>query len=438
MPKSVEHYQQETGRAGRDGLEAECVLFYSAADAMRWESLIERSAADTADPEQVIAAAKALLDPVRRFCTVPQCRHRALSAYFGQEYTSPKCEACDLCLEEAEGLQESTEIAQKILSCVARIEQSSGTTFGVTHTVDVLLGANTDAIRRCRHDQLSTHGILKSAPKKTLTNWVYQLLDQDLLARTHGDRPVLRLNQASWEVMRGGRPVHFMAVRAGRVKDARRAIESWEGVDRGLFEHLKGIRRRLAERSGLPAFLILGDTALVELARRRPTTMQALTHVFGIGETKRAKFGDLLLAEIASYCRMKDLSVNVEFDGSEADDDAPGSSRRGSRRTRGKLSPAKDHAFKMFANGATVLDVAASLERSSSTVSGYLCDFIESTKPSSIAHWVVPATYQAVAGAADVVGRRRLKPIFDRLEGNVPYDDIRLVVAHLDSRDGDG
>ncbi|HYT58313.1 MAG TPA: RecQ family ATP-dependent DNA helicase, partial [Verrucomicrobiae bacterium] len=120
MPKSIEHYQQETGRAGRDGLEAECVLLYSGADVLRWESLIEKSAVDAKEPAGVIAASRELLDHMRRLCTGVYCRHRKLSEYFGQEYVRPNCEACDVCLNEVEGLADATVTAQKILSCIAR------------------------------------------------------------------------------------------------------------------------------------------------------------------------------------------------------------------------------------------------------------------------------------------------------------------------------
>ena len=137
MPKSIEHYQQETGRAGRDGLEAECVLLYSAADAMRWESLIEKSAAEADAAPEMIAASRELLDHMRRLCTGVHCRHRTLSEYFGQAYTKPNCEACDVCLNEIEGLADATVTAQKILSCVAR----AGERFGAEHIVDILLGA---------------------------------------------------------------------------------------------------------------------------------------------------------------------------------------------------------------------------------------------------------------------------------------------------------
>ena len=149
MPKSIEHYQQETGRAGRDGLEAECVLFYSAADVLRWESLIEKSAADAAAAAQISAAQRALLDHMRRLCSGVHCRHRMLSEYFGQGYARLNCEACDVCLKEVEGVADATVTAQKILSCVVR----TGERFGAEHIVDVLLGANTERVRRWRHEE---------------------------------------------------------------------------------------------------------------------------------------------------------------------------------------------------------------------------------------------------------------------------------------------
>src|SRR5205807_2112194 len=140
MPKSVEHYQQETGRAGRDGLEAECVLLYSAADVLRWESLIEKSAAEGESPAEIITAARNLLEHMRRFSTSVRCRHGQLSAYFGQTLSIGLCGACDVCLNEIKGLENATITAQKILSCVARTEQR----FGAEHIIDVLLGADTD------------------------------------------------------------------------------------------------------------------------------------------------------------------------------------------------------------------------------------------------------------------------------------------------------
>ena len=297
MPKSIEHYQQETGRAGRDGLEAECVLFYSAADAIRWESLIRKNAEEANAPEEFLAAQKHLLNQMRLFCTVPQCRHRALSEYFGQTYPKDNCEGCDVCLNETEGIEDATVTAQKILSCVARLQRG----FGVGHVVDVLAGAETERIRQWGHDQLSTYGLLKDTPRKTVTNWVYQLVDLGLLARTNDDRPVLQLNDASWEVMRGERSVRLMRTRAETVAKTRAVVESWEGVDRDLFEHLRGVRRELAQQRGVPPYLVFNDAALRDMARRRPTTPDEFLAVHGVGNAKLKQFGARFIAAVRSY-----------------------------------------------------------------------------------------------------------------------------------------
>jgi ATP-dependent DNA helicase RecQ len=297
MPKSIEHYQQETGRAGRDGLEAECVLFYSAADAIRWESLIRRNAEDAGAAEEFLTAQKHLVNQMRLVCTVPQCRHRALSEYFGQPYPRDNCEGCDVCLNETEGIEDATVTAQKILSCVARLQRG----FGVGHVVDVLAGAETERVRRWGHDQLSTYALLKDTPRKTLTNWVYQLVDLGLLVRTGDERPVLQLNDASWEVMRGARGVRLMRTRAETVAETRAVIESWEGVDRSLFTRLRDLRRDIAQERGVPPYLVFNDTALRDMARKRPATPDEFLAVHGVGNAKLKQFGVRFIAAIKSY-----------------------------------------------------------------------------------------------------------------------------------------
>lgn len=297
MPKSIEHYQQETGRAGRDGLEAECVLLYSAGDAMRWESLIAKSAAEAEAPEELVEAAVALLNEMRRYCSRPECRHRLLSHYFEQPYEKPTCGACDVCLNEVEGVEDATVTAQKILSCVARVEER----FGVTHVVDVLLGAKTEAVLARRHDQLSTYGLLKGTPRKALTQMIYQLVDQEVLFRTPGEHPILQLNAASWTVMRGQRTIRLLKAKEEPVRKVAFAEESWEGVDRNLFEHLRSVRREIALERSVPAFVVFSDATLRDLARVRPKTPPEMRRVKGIGERKMADLGERFLAEIAAF-----------------------------------------------------------------------------------------------------------------------------------------
>lgn len=303
MPKSIEHYQQETGRAGRDGLEAECVLLYSAADVLRWESLIEKSAAESNPAPESIVAARELLAQMRRLCTGVHCRHRALSEYFGQDYSKAQCGACDVCFGEVQGLTDATLTAKKILSCVAR----AGQQFGAEHIVDVLLGAQTERVRRWGHDKLTTYSLMKGTDRKSVTNMIYQLLDEGLLERTGDDRPVLKLNDASWAVLRSQRTVQLLQPKT-KVRKSRFEEESWNNVDGDLFESLRSLRRELAAERGVPAYLLFSDATLRDMARAKPRSAAALLSIRGVGERKLADLGQRFLDHIASYCRANDIA----------------------------------------------------------------------------------------------------------------------------------
>jgi len=299
LPKSLEAYQQETGRAGRDGLAAECVLLYSSADVFSWEALVRKSAAESdLEPRQQEALVNAQLEhlhAMRRYAQAARCRHAALSEYFGQRYEPATCGACDVCLGETASMAAGTVTAQKILSCVARV----GGRFGVRHVAEVLRGARTDGIARHRHDALSTFGLLADLDQRTVENLVHQLLDQELLARTGGDRPVVTLNDRSWEVLRGAREVVLLEPRSGRVRTTRTEADDWQDVDRDLFERLRRWRRRIAEARGKPAWTIFDDRALRAIARERPASPAALLRCRGIGEKRLADFGAAILDLVA-------------------------------------------------------------------------------------------------------------------------------------------
>ena len=218
MPKSLEHYQQEAGRAGRDGLEAECVLLYSEDDIGLWEFIIDKAREKEKVPPQVISHSHRLLQEMWAYCGGTVCRHRALVEYFGQEYRPRSCGACDLCLGDARVVADSLIVAQKILSCVARLKEGWDT----DHVVQVLLGNATEPIRREKHDALSTFGLLRGQPEAQIRDWIGQLHAQGLLAHER-DSSGLRLTDESG--VRARRPVKLLA--PGAQAASRRPRRAW-------------------------------------------------------------------------------------------------------------------------------------------------------------------------------------------------------------------
>jgi ATP-dependent DNA helicase RecQ len=316
MAKSIEHYQQETGRAGRDGLEAECVLLHSGADFFAWKSIIERAVSDQPAHSSRVESALKHLNDMDRYCRSAVCRHRLLAQYFGQSYAQDNCGACDICLGETVTVADGTVIAQKILSCVARVKQR----FGIGHVVSVLRGENSEAIRQRGHHELSTHGLLRGHSHHDLRDWIYQLISHGVLEQVEVENssgrslPVLRLNQSSLEVMRNERAVRLLqpvqrkkGEQAGRSKaDA----ASWDGVDATLFEALRKLRRDLAHERRVPPYVIFNDATLREFARVRPSTLTAMRRISGVGDTKLGDFGNVFLNLIVEECRRRKIPMD--------------------------------------------------------------------------------------------------------------------------------
>jgi ATP-dependent DNA helicase RecQ len=310
MPKSLEHYQQETGRAGRDSLEAECVLLYSNSDVLLWQSIIEKSVAESDSPdENFLKAAKHHVNEMSRYCRGAICRHRALVEYFGQEYdSSQSCDACDVCLEETELVPEADIIAQKILSCIARIKGS----FGVGHIVSVLRGEKSDNIRNWHHDQLSTYGLLSQYDKTTLRDWIDQLYGQGLLnfnSKTTAagfSFNAVALNKESLLVLKGDRSAKLLQPMLGKKGQSRAAkhsgSDSWDDVDQKLFDALRTARRELAVARGWKPYMIFSDATLRELARCRPSDETRMLQVKGVGTMKLQDFGTQFINLINAHC----------------------------------------------------------------------------------------------------------------------------------------
>jgi ATP-dependent DNA helicase RecQ len=424
MPKSLEHYQQETGRAGRDGLNGECVLLYSGGDVARLRSMLEKSARESEADASYLATALKHLDDMDRYCRGAVCRHRALVAYFGQTLDKPTCGACDLCLGDTEEVPEATLVARKLLSCVARVKES----FGIGHVIAVLRGEDTEAVRRRGHEKLTTYGLLPDAGKADLRDWIYQLIGQGMLLQVGDEYPLLKLNEASWEVMRGQREVRLVRLKRrskGEGPEKSQAEEiSWDGVDRDLFEVLRGLRRDLATEKQVPPYVVFSDATLRELARVRPTTLERMRQLYGIGDAKLRDYGPRFLELLTSHCAAHGLSTDVR---SAAPAPAPAAPKPVGARLAGRL----EEAYAAFRNQASVAEVANRLNLSVSTVTGYLEQFIREVRPASIKPWVADDLYLRIVTAGRQVGTERLKPAYLLLGETVPYDAIRLVFAHL-------
>jgi ATP-dependent DNA helicase RecQ len=293
MPKSLEHYQQESGRAGRDNLEAECTLFYSGADYLTWKRILEESEPQSCE----ISLQK--LGQMYRYCSGAACRHHAIVRYFGQEPDRDNCRACDICLGEVEGVPEALVVAQKILSGVMRQKER----FGADYTAGVLIGSAEDRILSNRHDQLSTYGILGSQTRSAVRDWIEQLVEQECLER-HGEFGVLRLTDKGRRVLKGvEQPLLLEPARKKAPPKPARGRDTWDDVDEGLFEELRRLRRELAQKRGLPAYIVFSDASLRDMARQRPTTASALLLIFGVGEKKLEQYGAQMLEAIRRYCQ---------------------------------------------------------------------------------------------------------------------------------------
>ncbi|HEX4348234.1 MAG TPA: DNA helicase RecQ [Vicinamibacterales bacterium] len=296
-PRSLEHYQQESGRAGRDGLEAECVLITSSADFMKWRVMMERNG-EFSDANQ------RLMRQMERYASAVACRHRHLSEYFGDQYVAPGlngCAACDYCLSELEMAGDPTLLARKILSCIARVGQR----FGATHVATVLRGQATEQVVQRGHQDLSTFGLLPDASISELRGYIDQLAGIGLLQQTDDAYPVLTLTPRGLALLKDDKSEPDLTL--ARQKPPKKGLartksrvetESWQDVDRDLFERLRTVRLEIARARGVPPYVIFHDATLREMARLRPSTLGELLDVKGVGARKADDLGETFLQAI--------------------------------------------------------------------------------------------------------------------------------------------
>jgi len=298
LPKNMEGYYQETGRAGRDGEPAHCLLLFGRGDIAKQRYFIDRMESES---ERAIASGK--LNEMVRFASTNACRRRALLGYFGERYEPENCGACDVCRGSVERV-DATVDAQIVMSAVMR----TGQRFGAAHVVDVVCGADTQKIRDFRHDKVKTYGAGKDRPKRHWRSIIDDLIAQEFLEVSRDGLPILRVTPAGDEVLFGRRAFSVLKqrkaeppARAGRTARRGKGAEPVGACDAGLFEHLRSLRTKLAREKNVPPYVVFSDRTLREMAQSAPASEARMREITGVGEKKLAQYGQTFLEAIADF-----------------------------------------------------------------------------------------------------------------------------------------
>jgi len=419
LPKNIESYYQEIGRAGRDGLPAHCLLLFSYGDIRKIKYFINQK---TENLEKRVAHIH--LSAILRYCETTFCRRVPLITYFGESFSEDNCGMCDNCTTPEKELADISISAQKFLSCVKR----TGECFGMTHIIDVLRGSKSEKVMNKGHQHLPTYSMGTEYSRKQWSHLCRQFIQQDLLVQdmNYGG---LSLTPKAWAVLRGKENVHGL-VEADRptVKRAKKTDIQYDEI---LFEKLRRLRKKLADDAGLPPYIIFSDRTLIEMAADYPLTKDNLADIHGVGRMKLEKYGSIFLPVIRQYCEDQDINPapirrSVQHSTETAEEK--------------KTVPRYRVIGEAYNAGTSISSIMNQYNIKLATVLKHLyqnvCEGFH-LRPKGLTEMSrLPGNQQTgVLRAFAQLGTERLRPVYDALEKSIPWEELHLLrLVYLNSR----